>query len=146
MIKGAREFIANVYGKEFVPPKPHVYKSRATSQDAHEAIRPTSLELTPQVVSAFLSRDQLRLYTLIWNRFLASQMAPVETEHMSITVESGNYELKASGYTVLFKGFTELYEEQKEKGSQELPPIHEDTIVHNKKVETAGSLYGSQSD
>ena len=135
MIKGAREFIANVYGKEFVPPKPHAYKSRATSQDAHEAIRPTSLELTPQVVSAFLSRDQLRLYTLIWNRFLASQMAPVETEHMSITVESGNYELKASGYTVLFKGFTELYEEQKEKGSQELPPIHEATIVHNKKVE-----------
>ena len=55
MIKGAREFISNVYGKEFVPPKPHVYKSRATSQDAHEAIRPTSLELTPQVVSAFIS-------------------------------------------------------------------------------------------
>ena len=80
-------------------------------------------------------------------------MAPVETEHMSITVESGNYELKASGYTVLFKGFTELYEEQKEKGSQELPPIHEATIVHNKKVEKvqhftqpSGSLYGSQSD
>lgn len=113
MIKSAREYIGRTYGKEYVPAKAHVYKSKASSQDAHEAVRPTSLELMPQTVAPFLTRDQLRLYTLIWNRFLASQMTPVETEHVSVTVESGIYELKAAGYTVLFKGFTELYEEAK---------------------------------
>ena len=74
MVQAAREFITSNYGEEYIPDKPRVYKTKQTSQDAHEAIRPTSLELTPYKVSEFLSRDQLRLYTLIWNRFLASQM------------------------------------------------------------------------
>ena len=74
MVQAAREFITSNYGEEYIPEKPRVYKTKQTSQDAHEAIRPTSLELTPYKVSEFLSRDQLRLYTLIWNRFLASQM------------------------------------------------------------------------
>ncbi|WP_075572276.1 type I DNA topoisomerase [Megasphaera coli] len=136
MIKSAREYIGRTYGKEYIPSKAHVYKSKASSQDAHEAVRPTSLELTPQTVASFLTRDQLRLYTLIWNRFLASQMTPVETEHVSVTVESGTYELKAAGYTVLFKGFTELYEEaKKENDAQVLPAIAEGTVVHNRGIE-----------
>ena len=103
MIQDAREFITSNYGEEYIPDKPRVYKTKQTSQDAHEAIRPTSLELTPYKVSEFLSRDQLRLYTLIWNRFLASQMESVETEHMAIIIDSGRYELRAAGYKVLFK-------------------------------------------
>ena len=113
MVQNARDFITATYGKEYIPAKAHVYKAKQSSQDAHEAIRPTSLELTPDKVAPYLSRDQLRLYTLIWNRFLASQMAPVETEHMAIVIMSGPYELRAAGYTVLFKGFTELYEDTK---------------------------------
>ena len=94
MVQAARDFITANYGAEYVPEKPRVYKTKQSSQDAHEAIRPTSLELTPYKVSDFLSRDQLRLYTLIWNRFLASQMESVETEHMAIVIESGKYELR----------------------------------------------------
>lgn len=136
MIKGAREYIGAVYGEKFVPSKAHVYKSKTASQDAHEAVRPTSLSLTPQTVASFLTRDQLRLYTLIWKRFLASQMAPAETEHMAVTVQSGIYELKASGYTVLFKGFMELYEEaRKDKEARVLPAIAEGTVVHNVSAE-----------
>ena len=135
MVQAARDFITANYGAEYVPEKPRTYKTKQSSQDAHEAIRPTSLELTPYKVSDFLSRDQLRLYTLIWNRFLASQMESVETEHMAIVIESGKYELRAAGYKVLFKGFTELYEDaKKDKTLAELPHISANTVVHNKAV------------
>lgn len=137
MVKNARDFITATYGKEYIPAKPHVYKAKQSSQDAHEAIRPTSLELTPDKVAPYLSRDQLRLYTLVWNRFLASQMAPVETEHMTIVIMSGSYELRAAGYTVLFKGFTELYEDaKKDKTLSVLPAIEAGTIVHNQTIDT----------
>ena len=137
MIQAARDYVASVYGAEYLPPKARVYKTKQNSQDAHEAIRPTSLELTPHVVAPFLSRDQLRLYTFIWNRFLASQMEAVETEHMTIVITSGIYELRSAGYKVLFKGFTELYEDvKKDKTLAELPNLAVNTIVHNKKVES----------
>lgn len=137
MVQNARDFITATYGKEYIPAKPHVYKAKQSSQDAHEAIRPTSLELTPDKVAPYLSRDQLRLYTLVWNRFLASQMAPVETEHMTIVIMSGSYELRAAGYTVLFKGFTELYEDaKKDKTLSVLPAIEAGTIVHNQTIDT----------
>jgi DNA topoisomerase-1 len=136
MIHDVREYIKNRYGADYVPTKPNIYKTKQTSQDAHEAIRPTSLDLEPASVAQFLSRDQLRLYTLIWNRFLASQMTPVETEHLSIVITSGDYELKATGYTVLFKGFSELYDDaKKEKTGTTLPSMVVDTVVHNVKVE-----------
>lgn len=136
MIQAAREFVAANYGEAYIPPKPRVYKTKQSSQDAHEAIRPTSLELTPSVVAPYLSRDQLRLYTLVWNRFLASQMEAVETEHMAITIACAPYELRAAGYKVLFKGFTELYEDtKKDKTLSELPHIEEGTLVHNQTVE-----------
>lgn len=136
MIKAAREFILSTYGPEYVPEKARIYKTKQSSQDAHEAIRPTSLELTPHAVASFLTRDQLRLYTLIWNRFLASQMESVETEHMAISIASGKYELRAAGYKVVFKGFTELYEDvKKDKNASELPHIQEGAVVHNQSVE-----------
>lgn len=136
MIQAAREFVTANYGEEYIPPKPRVYKTKQSSQDAHEAIRPTSLELMPSVVAPYLSRDQLRLYTLVWNRFLASQMETVETEHMAITITCDPYELRAAGYKVLFKGFTELYEDtKKDKTLSELPHIEEGTLVHNQTVE-----------
>lgn len=136
MIQAAREFITANYGDEYIPPKARVYKTKQSSQDAHEAIRPTSLEFMPSVVAPYVSRDQLRLYTLIWNRFLASQMEAVETEHMAITITCEPYELRAAGYKVVFKGFTELYEDaKKDKTLSELPHIEQDTVVHNQTVE-----------
>lgn len=136
MIQAAREFVTANYGDEYIPPKARVYKTKQSSQDAHEAIRPTSLEFTPSVVAPYVSRDQLRLYTLIWNRFLASQMEAVETEHMAITITCEPYELRAAGYKVVFKGFTELYEDaKKDKTLSELPHIEQDTVVHNQTVE-----------
>ncbi len=136
MVQAARDFIVEKYGSDYVPAKPNVYKTKQTSQDAHEAIRPTSLDMTPVKASKFLSRDQHHLYTLIWNRFLASQMSPVETEQLSVTITSGIYEMKASGYTILFKGFTELYAEaKKEKDMAVLPDIAEQTVVNNVNTE-----------
>ena len=136
MIQAAREFVTANYGDEYIPPQARVYKTKQSSQDAHEAIRPTSLEFTPSVVAPYVSRDQLRLYTLIWNRFLASQMEAVETEHMAITITCEPYELRAAGYKVVFKGFTELYEDaKKDKTLSELPHIEQDTVVHNQTVE-----------
>ena len=77
MQETAKDFILRNYGEDYYPSKPNVYGSKGSAQDAHEAIHPTSLELTPKMVEPFLSRDELKLYTLIWNRFMASQMADV---------------------------------------------------------------------
>ena len=105
MVQAARDFITANYGAEYVPEKPRVYKTKQSSQDAHEAIRPTSLELTPYKVSDFLSRDQLRLYTFrFWNRFLASQMESAKRNTWPSSSKDGKYELRAAGYKVLFKG------------------------------------------
>lgn len=134
MITAAREYIAHKYGDDYLPAKPIQYQAKQSSQDAHEAIRPTSMELPPKVAAEFLSRDQLRLYTLIWNRFLASQMNPVETEHLSIVVTAGEAEMRATGYKVIFKGFTEVYEAPKKDDSEQLPAIEEGTAVLNKEI------------
>lgn len=135
MIRAARAYIEKEYGAAYVPKQARIYKSKQSSQDAHEAIRPTSLEYTPAIVAPFLTRDQLRLYTLIWNRFLASQMEAVETEHMAILLGCGKYELRAAGYKGIFKGFTELYEDNQKDKSEELPEPLPQTVVHNKKLE-----------
>ena len=76
MQEQARVYIKRTYGDDYCPAKPNVYGKKESAQDAHEAIRPTSLELTPKMVEPFVNRDELKLYTLIWNRFMASQMAP----------------------------------------------------------------------
>lgn len=129
-----KDYILTKYGKEYYPSKPNVYGSKESSQDAHEAIRPTSLELPPQLVAQFLTKDELKLYTLIWNRYMASQMAPQQSETISVTLTSGDYTLKATGSTVLFKGFTEVYEETK-KDETALPALEEGQVVHNLSIE-----------
>ncbi len=135
MSDDAREFIHSVYGPSYYPNKPNQYGKNESAQDAHEAIRPTSLGLTPQVVSPYLNRDELRLYTLIWNRFIASQMAPQESESVAIKVSVQDYELKAVGSKVLFKGFTEVYEDEKTDESNEMPLLSTGETVTNKTVQ-----------
>lgn len=112
----ATDFIANEYGKEYIPEKPVYYKSRANAQDGHEAIRPSVPSLTPDKVKGSLSSDQYKLYTLIWKRFMASLMAScvqntVKAEILATQGEEGRYCIfSAAGYSVKFDGFTKLYE------------------------------------
>ncbi len=107
----ARALIEKRFGKEFLPPSIPVYKKGKSAQDAHEAIRPTSVMRHPDDMEAFLERDAARLYRLIWTRFVASQMAPAVLDQTTIVVKAGDYQLRATGTIVRFKGFTELYQD-----------------------------------
>ncbi len=105
-IDAAREKIEKSYGKDYLPPKPKYYKSKSKgAQEAHEAIRPTNLEFTPQIAKGYLKPDELKLYTLIYNRFLASQMTDAVFESQSIIFESPSSKFKASGRKLVFDGF-----------------------------------------
>lgn len=136
MIKQVRPYISETYGENYLPAKPNVFSKSKEAQDAHEAIRPTSLSFPPSALSGILSRDQLRLYTLIWNRFIASQMAPQIQQSTSAMLQCGIYTLKATGVHVLFDGFT-IMQTSKKKDSEEsdfLPPLKKGDIVKNAKV------------
>ena len=137
MIKQVRPYIQSVYGEEYLPAKPNIYAKGKDSQDAHEAIRPTSLEFPPDALTSVLTRDQLRLYTLIWNRFIASQMTPQITQATNAVLESGKYTLRAVGSTVLFDGFTIMQPSREKKSENEsviLPELHKNDVVKNKKA------------
>jgi DNA topoisomerase-1 len=119
-----REYIAERYGKEYVPSKPNRYRSRKSAQEAHEAIRPTDVSRTPESIKSFLSRDQYRLYRLIWNRFVASQMAPARLMEHVIDIEARGdhlthaYIFRASAREVVFPGFQAVYNER-EAGAED---------------------------
>lgn len=131
----ARRYIEERFGKEYLPEKPPQYKSKSGAQEAHEAIRPTGIERPPESLKPYLSRDLYNLYTLIWNRFIASQMAPARLEQTTFiigvkgqneVVDEGT-ELRASGTVVRFDGFMALYTEGKDEIEEEegglLPPL-----------------------
>ncbi len=117
-VTAARDFIRTAYGESFVPESPNTHKNRKSAQDAHEAIRPTSLEYPPDRLKPLLSRDQHRLYELIWKRFVASQMAAAEFEQTTIDIlcdppgaPKGGYLFRATGSVPRFAGYLELYQE-----------------------------------
>ncbi len=105
----AAALIKDTFGEEYIPEKPRVYKSKNNAQDAHEAIRPSTIDLTPQKVKSSLTSDQYKLYKLIWERFIASQMANAQLNTVAVAIKAGNCIFKANGYTVKFDGFTKLY-------------------------------------
>jgi DNA topoisomerase-1 len=133
----ARDFIAERYGQELLPSEPPVYKTKSKgAQEAHEAIRPTSVWREPNKIKSHLSRDQLRLYTLIWQRFVASQMANAIYDTMSVTVGAGPepveagqwpYLLRASGSRLRFRGFLTVYEEARDEDTE--PDTSEGVIL-----------------
>ncbi len=110
-IEAVREAIKAAYPPEFLPEEPNMFKSRKSAQDAHEAIRPTDMKYRPDAIKASLTRDQLRLYKLIYNRFFASQMTPAVYETLSADVVGDNLRLRFSGQKKKFAGFTAVYEE-----------------------------------
>lgn len=133
----AAKCIEEIYGKEYLPPSPRVFKSKKNAQDAHEAIRPSLPELTPDRVKASLTTDQFKIYKLIWERFIASQMANALLDTASVTIEAEGCTFKASGYSVKFDGFTKLYEEKKdndEENNKMLPPINKEDILKLKEI------------
>lgn len=106
----AKEFLTESFGESYVPAKPNIYVTGKKAQDAHEAIRPTSLQHTPESLEKYLNKDQLRLYTLVWQRFAASQMTPAVYDTMSVTIGAGSrYQLRAAGSQLKFAGFTKVY-------------------------------------
>ncbi|WRS27908.1 type I DNA topoisomerase [Oscillospiraceae bacterium MB08-C2-2] len=132
-------FIESAYGKEYLPPSVRVYKSKKNSQDAHEAVRPTSPELTPEKVKSSLTSEQYKLYKLIWERFVACQMSNALLDTISVKITGGDdYLFTASGFTVKFDGFTRLYDtvkdEEGEESSGALPPMEEGQPVTAKEI------------
>ncbi|HHZ12802.1 MAG: type I DNA topoisomerase [Caldicoprobacterales bacterium] len=116
----ALEYILSKYGKEFRPGKPNQYRGRKGSQDAHEAIRPTSVLRDPDSIKDSLKRDQYRLYKLIYQRFLASQMTPALYETMTINIKGKDYIFRANGSRKVFPGYSIIYEEGRDDGKEEV--------------------------
>lgn len=123
--KEARELIRDTFGADFVPDSPPHYRSRKGAQEAHEAIRPTSVQRKPADMEKYLTRDQFRLYKLIWDRFMASQMAPAVFDQVRVVIAAGDFTLKATGSTLLFPGYLVLYRAEDRDADTVLPPLEE---------------------
>ena len=119
-IASASSFVAARYGQQYLPATPRRFKTKAGAQDAHEAIRPSNVELTPESIKKDLTAEQFRLYKLIWSRFLASQMASAVYDSVGIEVESAGYIFKTSRSEVKFPGFLAVYEEGKDEETNEI--------------------------
>ncbi len=117
--RSAREFIKANYGENYVPEKPNVYRSKKDSQDAHEAIRPIDVRRTPESLKDVLDRNQYRLYKLIYDRFIASQMADAIYDGVAVSVSAGEYVFKTSGKTLVFKGYIAVYDDTKKEEDEE---------------------------
>lgn len=109
-VEEARDFILQKWGKDYLPEKPHAYKNKKSAQDAHEAIRPTSVNLTPESVRSSLEGDQFKLYQLIWNRFIACQMTSALFDQTTFDIAAGDYGYRATGSQMRFSGFLAVYE------------------------------------
>jgi len=135
----AASFIGEQYGKEFLGSKRKPAKKNENAQDAHEAIRPTSVLRKPSDLKAVLGRDQLRLYKLIWERFVASQMAPATLDTMSVDLENNGLTFRANGSKVKFSGFMKVYvegkDDQMEEKNKMLPDLAEGDTVLSKDIE-----------
>ncbi|HVN07019.1 MAG TPA: type I DNA topoisomerase, partial [Bryobacteraceae bacterium] len=140
-VQDARAYIAVKYGPEFLPESPNVYRSKKDAQDAHEAIRPTLMEHSPDDVEKYLAEDELKLYRLIWNRFVASQMTPAVFDQTTIDIsargkDASEYLFRATGSVLKFGGFLKVYEEGKDQSDEEdeelkhrLPAVAEGEIL-----------------
>ena len=119
-IQAVREYIFNSYGKEYIPQEARIYKAKAGAQDAHEAIRPTALDRDPKSIKKYLAPDQLKLYELIWQRFVASQMNPAEIEQTTVDTQAGpKFLFRTTGSTIRFRGFLQVFEDFREEETDE---------------------------
>ena len=137
-----RKLIVDTFGPDYLPDNPNIFRSRKGAQEAHEAIRPTSVKNRPQEIAQYLSKEQLGLYTLVWKRFVACQMKPSIMKETSVEIEAGPAIFRATGSVPVFPGFTKLYEEGKDdegkgkKDEHSLPPLRKGEILKLKKLES----------
>lgn len=132
----AYKHIEEAYGKNYLPASPKIYKSKSNAQDGHEAIRPSTPSITPASVKDSLTNEQYKLYKLIWERFIASQMANALLDTVSVDIEANGCSFKATGYSVKFDGFTVLYEESKDdEENKVLPVINTGDVLKLKNIE-----------
>ncbi len=134
----AKKFITENYGEKYYPPTTNVYvKGKQNVQDAHEAIRPSYPERTPESIKQYLAPDQYKLYKLIWEKFMSSQMAPAEIANKTIDIKAGDYNLKAGTSKILFDGFLKLYndaEEDEKDADAKIPDLEKDDKVKCKEI------------
>jgi DNA topoisomerase-1 len=137
----ARDFIGSQYGPPYLPEKPIHYRSKKDAQDAHEAIRPTDVRNTPDAVAQYLGKDELRLYRLIWQRFVASQMTPALFDQTTIDIAAGRFIFRATGSVQKFDGFLKLYQEGRDEKTEEeeesertLPRVTKGETLELKKI------------
>jgi DNA topoisomerase-1 len=152
-LKEARGYINSNYGNDYLPEKPAVYKSRKAAQEAHEAVRPTSIDNDPESIKKYLSKDEYKLYKLIWNRFIASQMNPAVYDQTTVDIKTPacsadrkDYIFRATGSVIKFLGFIKVYTETEENGEEKkeealsdeekvLPPLSEGERLRCHKIE-----------
>lgn len=132
--EAAVAFIKETYGDAFVNPERIVYKSKGKTQDAHEAIRPTNVSRTPESIKDSLSKDQYRLYKLIWERFVASQMSPAVYDTLSVKLSAGDYTFRASGFRLRFSGFLEAYSKGEEEDEKVIPKLTQGDILQAEQL------------
>jgi len=132
-IAATKEFILGRYGKAYYPAQTHRYKTKATSQDAHEAIRPSNLFLTPEDIRKDLTGEQYRLYRLIWSRYVACQMSNAVYDSVAVEIEAGGHAFRATSSSLKFSGYTAVYEEgrdeEKEEKDSPLPALQEGEVL-----------------
>jgi DNA topoisomerase-1 len=145
-IADVRHYVEERYGKPFLPDTPNTYKSKKDAQDAHEAVRPTSMAFSPDVVEQYLAEDEMKLYRLIWNRFVASQMTPAIFDQTTIDVTAKgknglDYTFRATGSVLKFEGFLKVYQEGKDASDEDdeelkhrLPAVKEGEILRFKAI------------
>ena len=136
----ARDYIGEKYGAEYYPESPRQYKAKASAQDAHEAIRPARISLEPASVKKYLNNDQFKLYKLIWERFIASQMESAVLSTVTADFESAGYIFRTSGYTVDFQGYMALYEESEEESRATADEVREEKNIKLPAVKEGDKL------
>ncbi len=140
-LAAAKSFIVGRYGERYYPEKTRRFKAKGNAQDAHEAIRPSDVNLTPEQIKKDLTGEQYRLYKLIWSRFLACQMAAAVYDSVSIEVESAGYQFRANHSSIKFNGFTAVYEEsrddEEEKPQSPLPDLKEGESLRLNRLDSA---------
>ncbi|MBE6766712.1 MAG: type I DNA topoisomerase [Ruminococcaceae bacterium] len=132
------KYIVSRFGEKYLPKKARYFKTKAGAQDAHEAIRPTNVNLDPEMIKGSLTTEQYKLYKLIWERFVASLMSACVQDTVAVDILAGNYMFKASGYSIKFDGYTVLYEEGKDEKDEEmnvLPPMNKGDVLKLKSLE-----------
>ena len=137
--EAAAELISRMYGAEYIPATPNVYKTKKSAQDAHEAIRPANVDFLPNKIKSHLTPKQYRLYKLIWERFIASQMTSAVYDSLAIDFENSGYVFKASGNLLKFRGYMAVYRDEREDADEEatlshLPTVNVGTTMHTDEI------------